>query len=61
MSYEEVTAKLEDCAAFAKGRSANAKSIIAMVASLENVRDTHALALLCAKNREELFDRRNCW
>jgi hypothetical protein len=50
MSYEQVTAKFEDCVTFAKGRSANAKSIIQMVASLENVQDTRALPPLCAKS-----------
>jgi 2-methylcitrate dehydratase PrpD len=50
MSYEQVAAKFEDCAAFAKWSSAKAKSIIAMVASLENLQDARALALLCAKS-----------
>jgi hypothetical protein len=49
-AHEQVTAKFEECATFAKGRGANAKSIIAMVASLESVQDTRALALLCAKS-----------
>ncbi|MGI9075501.1 MAG: MmgE/PrpD family protein [Bryobacteraceae bacterium] len=48
MSYDEVAAKFEDCAAFAKWRQSKAKAIIDMVAKLEDITDVRSLALLCA-------------
>jgi len=50
MSYDEVAAKFEDCAAFAKWPQSQTKAIIAMVAKLEDTPDVRALALLCAKS-----------
>jgi hypothetical protein len=50
MSYDEVAAKFEDCAQFAKWPAADTKSIISMVAKLEEIPDVRDLALLLAKS-----------
>jgi 2-methylcitrate dehydratase PrpD len=47
MSYDEVAMKFLDCASFAKFPAAKAKSIVAMVRKLEEVRDVRALTALC--------------
>lgn len=49
MSYEDVASKFKDCATFAKWPSDKAKSIIAMVAKLEDLPDIRALTRLCSK------------
>jgi 2-methylcitrate dehydratase PrpD len=48
MTFDEVAAKFEDCAAFAKWPAAKAKGIIKTVRRLEDVPDVRALAALCA-------------
>jgi 2-methylcitrate dehydratase PrpD len=47
MGYDEVAMKFLDCASFAKFPAAKAKSIVAMVRKLEEVRDVRALTALC--------------
>jgi 2-methylcitrate dehydratase PrpD len=48
MSFDDVVAKFEDCAAFAKWPRAKAKSIVDSVRKLENVPDVRSLTALCA-------------
>lgn len=49
MSFEEETAKFLDCAAYAKWPLDQARSIVNMVRSIENVTDVRALTALCAR------------
>ena len=47
MSYQDVAAKFEDCAAFAKWPGSKAKAMIAAVAKLEDMPNIRALTTLC--------------
>jgi 2-methylcitrate dehydratase PrpD len=49
MSWEEVAVKFEDCARFVNWPAAKTKSIVAVVAELEEVRDIRKLTELCSK------------
>jgi 2-methylcitrate dehydratase PrpD len=49
MSWDEVAAKFEDCARFANWPAAKTKSIVAMVAKLEEVQDIRKLTELCSR------------
>jgi 2-methylcitrate dehydratase PrpD len=46
MSYDDVAAKFRDCAAYAKWPDGKARSVVAMVASLEKLPDMRALTSL---------------
>jgi 2-methylcitrate dehydratase PrpD len=48
MSFDDVAAKFEDCAAFAKWPRAKAKGIIDSVRKLESLPDVRALTALCS-------------
>jgi 2-methylcitrate dehydratase PrpD len=48
MSYDEVAAKFQDCAAFAKWPRAKADAIVAAVRKLEDMADVRTLTALCA-------------
>jgi 2-methylcitrate dehydratase PrpD len=47
MSFDDVAAKFEDCAAFAKWPRTKAKSIVDSVRNLENLPDVRTLTVLC--------------
>jgi hypothetical protein len=46
MSFDEVAAKFEDCARFAKWPAAKTNSLVAGVRKLEEVRDVRTLTAL---------------
>ena len=46
MSFDDVAAKFEDCASFAKWPSEKIKTIIATVRKFEEIRDVRTLAAL---------------
>ena len=48
MSFDDVAAKFEDCAAFAKWPRTKAKAIVDAVRKLESLPDVRALTALCA-------------
>ncbi len=48
VSYDEVSAKFLDCAAFAKWPAAKGKGIMEMVRNLEDALSLSALTALCA-------------
>jgi 2-methylcitrate dehydratase PrpD len=51
MSYEDVTAKFLDCAAYAKWPEAKAKAIVEQVRHLEDLGDARTLTALCRQIR----------